>query len=211
MISNFISILFNLFYLKLCLSSPWYSPVFFLSKHCRKIFHRLRLKNFLLLLQSGAYVLNLFDWQSGGVSLLFLAFFESLCIGWFYGSEKLRHNVFQMTGSTPGLWWMLCWKYFSPCIIFTVFIFSIVKWNGVTYNTTYRYPVWAEVFGWLLALSSMVWLPIGLVSSYISAKGSFQEVSTWYVNSNTDLLPSGPPIRIILLSCVLYATRFATR
>eukprot|EP00112_Aurelia_sp_Birch-Aquarium-sp1_P025501 Seg850.3 transcript_id=Seg850.3/GoldUCD/mRNA.D3Y31 product="Sodium- and chloride-dependent GABA transporter 1" protein_id=Seg850.3/GoldUCD/D3Y31 len=126
--------------------------------------------------RGGAYVLNLFDWQAGGVSLLFLAMFEAICIGWFYGTEKLRHNVFCMTGSKPGIWWTLCWRYFSPVIIFTVFIFSLVKWKGVTYNTTYKYPAWAEVIGWLLASTSMVCIPIGLVAAFVNSKGSVQEV-----------------------------------
>lgn len=119
----------------------------------------------------------MFDWQSGGVSLLFLAFFESICIGWFYGGDRLRHNVFLMTGSKPSLWWMLCWKYFSPCIILAVFVFSLLKWGGMTYNVTYKYPDWAEVCGWLLAFCSMLWLPIGLMTAFYFAKGSFKEVS----------------------------------
>ncbi|XP_065054317.1 sodium- and chloride-dependent GABA transporter 1-like [Rhopilema esculentum] len=125
--------------------------------------------------RAGAYVLNLFDWQSGGVSLLFLALFESICIGWFYGSERLRHNVFTMTNKKPGLWWSLCWKYFCPIIIGSIFVFSLVKWQGVSYNTTYKYPAWAEILGWFLAVASMICIPLGFIAALLGGKGPLQE------------------------------------
>eukprot|EP00794_Sanderia_malayensis_P013971 gene13971-15428_t len=129
--------------------------------------------------RAGGYVLNLFDWQSGGVSLLFLALCEVICVGWFYGTERLRDNVTAMTGNRPFIWWSLCWKYFSPLVIFAVFIFSLVKWSGVSYKTTknpsYMYPVWAEVIGWVLALSSMICIPIGFIAALWFGKGPIQE------------------------------------
>ena len=39
-----------------------------------------------------------------------------------------------------------------------VFLFSVIQWKGVVYGD-YKYPVWAEFCGWVLALASMLWIP----------------------------------------------------
>lgn len=67
--------------------------------------------------QAGAYIVEIFNTQAGGLSLLFLAFFESLAIGWIYGAERLLDNVETMIGYRPSRWWLFCWKFFSPVII----------------------------------------------------------------------------------------------
>ena len=69
-------------------------------------------------LQAGAYIVEIFNTQAGGLSLLFLAFFEALAIGWIYGGDRLLDNVETMIGYRPSRWWLFCWKYFSPLIIF---------------------------------------------------------------------------------------------
>ena len=38
-----------------------------------------------------------------------------------------------------------------------MFLFSVVQWSGVWYGK-YKYPDWAECIGWILALSSMMWI-----------------------------------------------------
>lgn len=38
-------------------------------------------------------------------------------------------------------------------------IYSVVQYQPLTYDRTYVYPVWANVFGWMLTLSSILWIP----------------------------------------------------
>ena len=42
-------------------------------------------KDTLVCLQGGMYVFNLFDYQTGGISLLFVGFCEAAFIGWAIG------------------------------------------------------------------------------------------------------------------------------
>ena len=35
-------------------------------------------------------------------------------------------------------------------------MFFFVKYVPITYGRDYKYPVWAEVMGWMISLSSMV-------------------------------------------------------
>lgn len=41
--------------------------------------------SFLCVLQGGIYVLNVFDSQSGGLSLIFVVIFEAVAVSWGYG------------------------------------------------------------------------------------------------------------------------------
>lgn len=124
--------------------------------------------------QGGAYVLNLFDYQSGGVSLLFLAFFETVTLAWIYGTDRFALDIEKMIGHRPGAWWWFCWRFCAPAIMAAIFLFSISQWSGVTYNK-YQYPQWAEFIGWLIALSSMLFIPGVAIWQLYHTPGTFVE------------------------------------
>ena len=62
-------------------------------------------------------MLNLFNIQSGGISLLFLAFFEVITISWGYGTDRFVADIERMVGRKILPWWAFAWKYFSPAVI----------------------------------------------------------------------------------------------
>ncbi|XP_067054469.1 sodium- and chloride-dependent GABA transporter 1-like isoform X3 [Acropora muricata] len=108
--------------------------------------------------QGGMYILNLYNTQAGGVSLLFLAFFEVVTVAWGYGANRFAKDVETMIGYKIWRWWPIAWQFCSPLVILGVFLFSVIQWKGVVYGD-YKYPVWAEFCGWVLALASMLWIP----------------------------------------------------
>nr|XP_021140423.1 sodium- and chloride-dependent GABA transporter 2 isoform X4 [Columba livia] len=55
------------------------------------------------------------------------------------------------------------------------FLFSLIKYTPLTYNKKYVYPWWGDTLGWLLALSSMVCIPLWIVYKLSSIKGSLRE------------------------------------
>lgn len=124
--------------------------------------------------QGGMYVFHLFNLQSGGASLLFLAFFEILAIGYGYGADKFEANIGTILGKKPFLYWKLCWKFFTPVIILAIFIASLIQWEGVSYDD-YQYPVFAEFIGWMLALASMIWIPAVAAYKVYHAEGTLLE------------------------------------
>ena len=123
------------------------------------------------------YVLNLMDVQSGTLPLLLIGCCETVCIGWFYGVDRFSDNIQEMTGYRPSLWWRICWKYITPLILFVLLLFTVIEWSGITYGGTYKYPVWAEVIGWMLAFASMGWIIVYLVIAVFKTKGTLKEVS----------------------------------
>ena len=78
------------------------------------------------LLQAGPYVVELFNTQAGGLSLLFLAFFEAIAVGWIYGGDRLIDNIETMIGYRPCKWWVICWKFIAPLIILSKFIYHLL-------------------------------------------------------------------------------------
>uniref|UniRef100_A0AAX7TBL2 Transporter n=1 Tax=Astatotilapia calliptera TaxID=8154 RepID=A0AAX7TBL2_ASTCA len=85
----------------------------------------------IMCMEGGMYVFQLFDaYAASGMCLLFVAIFESICIGWVYG--KIRG----------------------------IFLFFLIKYKPLKYNNVYVYPDWGYGIGWFMAMSSMVCIPL---------------------------------------------------
>jgi len=66
----------------------------------------------------------------------------------------------------------------NPIFLFQgCFIFSLVKYRPLTYNKLYKYPDWSVGLGWVLALTSMICIPMMVVIKIIQSDGSLIEVS----------------------------------
>lgn len=63
------------------------------------------------------YVFHLYNSQSGGVSLLFLALFEVLTVSWGYGANRFARDIETMIGYKIWPWWPIAWKFCSPLVI----------------------------------------------------------------------------------------------
>lgn len=73
----------------------------------------------------------------------------------------------------------LAWRYVTPAITGSLFILYMISQQSVKFNSTYRYPAWAIVLGWCLALTSILMLPLSMIVVWFKASSrlSFQEVS----------------------------------
>uniref|UniRef100_A0A8C2KGL0 Transporter n=1 Tax=Cyprinus carpio TaxID=7962 RepID=A0A8C2KGL0_CYPCA len=126
----------------------------------------------------GMYVFQLFDsYAASGMCLLFVAIFESICIGWIYGSDRFYLNIEDMIGYKPIFFIKWCWKYFTPGICAGIFLFFLIKYKPLKYNNVYTYPDWGYGIGWMMAMSSMVCIPLGILFQIWKTEGTFREVS----------------------------------
>lgn len=68
--------------------------------------------------------------------------------------------------------------FFSWCLppCQATFLFSLIKYTPLTYNKKYVYPWWGDTLGWLLALSSMVCIPLWIVYKLSTIKGPLRQV-----------------------------------
>uniref|UniRef100_A0A7N6BMK8 Transporter n=1 Tax=Anabas testudineus TaxID=64144 RepID=A0A7N6BMK8_ANATE len=126
--------------------------------------------------EGGMYVFQLFDYYSAsGITLLWQAFWECVVIAWVYGADRFMDDVARMIGYQPLPYMKWCWSYITPLVCVGVFLFHVVNYKPLTYNTVYTYPLWGEVLGWALALSSMLCIPLTILYKLLRCKGSLRE------------------------------------
>lgn len=119
---------------------------------------------------AGPYIFQLMDSFAGNFPLLIIAFCECVGVSYVYGLKRFADDIEMMTGSRPGLYWMLCWKYISPIAMLTILTASIVDlatngsnypaWNAETGEThKLEWPHWCIVLAVLLISISILWIP----------------------------------------------------
>lgn len=126
--------------------------------------------------EGGMYVFQLFDYYSAsGMTLLWQAFWECVVVAWVYGADRFMDDVARMIGYRPLPYMKWCWSYITPLVCVGVFLFHVVNYEPLTYNSRYVYPWWGEALGWALALSSMLCIPISVFYKLLRCKGSLRE------------------------------------
>uniref|UniRef100_A0A8C0ZCY0 Transporter n=1 Tax=Cyanistes caeruleus TaxID=156563 RepID=A0A8C0ZCY0_CYACU len=130
----------------------------------------------LLVTEGGMYIFQLFDYYAAsGTCLLFVAVFEVICIGWVYGADRFYDNIEDMIGFRPWPLIKICWLVFTPGLCLGVFLFSLIKYTPLKYNNSYEYPPWGYMLGWLMALSSMVCIPLYAIFILLKTKGPLKQ------------------------------------
>ncbi|XP_031713275.1 sodium- and chloride-dependent GABA transporter 1 [Anarrhichthys ocellatus] len=125
-------------------------------------------------MQVGIYVFQLMDHYTAIVSILFLAFFEVIAICWNYGVNRLSDNLEEMTGKRPNIFFRLCWLIVAPVLVTVILIFSIIQFKPARYGD-YVFPPWAQGVGWVIAMGSIIWIPLGAVHTLWVLPGSFMQ------------------------------------
>ncbi|KAJ6659966.1 hypothetical protein lerEdw1_018163 [Lerista edwardsae] len=130
----------------------------------------------LLVTEGGMYIFQLFDYYgASGMCLLFLAIFEVICVGWVYGADRFYDNIEDMIGYRPWPLVKYCWLLFTPGVCLATFLFSLIRYTPLRYNNIYDYPQWGIALGWLMALSSMICIPLYVVFILLRTKGSLKQ------------------------------------
>jgi len=123
--------------------------------------------------EGGMYVFQLLDYYgASGMCLLWVCFFQSVVIAWVYGVDRFYDNIEQMIGYRINPWLRICWTVLTPLLTASIFFFMWATFEPVTYNRTYKYPPWAQVCGILLALVSMICIPVGVLVSLLTTRGA---------------------------------------
>uniref|UniRef100_A0A4W6FKP9 Transporter n=1 Tax=Lates calcarifer TaxID=8187 RepID=A0A4W6FKP9_LATCA len=131
---------------------------------------------------------GLFDYYAAsGMCLLFMSIFETVCIAWVYGADRFYDNIEDMIGYRPGPYIKYCWLFFTPATCIGTFAFSLIKYTPLKYNNEYVYPWWGYVIGWLLALSSMVCIPLWMVYKISTTQGTLRERLQLLITPSDDL------------------------
>lgn len=104
-----------------------------------------------------------------------MVFFECIAIGFGYGVDNFYQNIYEMIGYYPNKFWKFCWIIITPTMCLMITAFSLVKYEPMKYKN-YEYPWYGNAFGWLLSLSSIIWIPVYAIYKLISHKGDFKNI-----------------------------------
>ncbi|CAB1326217.1 unnamed protein product [Coregonus sp. 'balchen'] len=111
------------------------------------------------LLGAGIYWLLLMDNYAASFSLVIISCIMCICIMYVYGHKKYFKDVEMMLGFPPPIFFRVCWRFVSPIIISFILIFTVIQYKPITYND-YVYPGWSLAIGFLMAMSSVICIPI---------------------------------------------------
>lgn len=124
--------------------------------------------------QGGFYFFHLLDRYAAGYSMLFAVFFESIAVAWIYGNKRFCDDIKDMIGFYPGIYWQVCWKFAAPLFLLFIIVYGLMGYEPLTYEG-YVYPTWANVLGWLIAMSSIAMIPGMAIYKLIVTPGTFLE------------------------------------
>ncbi|PAA93959.1 hypothetical protein BOX15_Mlig018198g1 [Macrostomum lignano] len=111
------------------------------------------------------YIYQLMDWYH--VTLLsFVALVEVICFAYVYGSQRIRKDVEVMTGIKMTKAWDFYWRIPLLAILAGLLIMTLVSHKAPTYGN-YQYPPGAIVFGWVLAATVVIPLPVFAIHSLL--------------------------------------------
>ncbi|NXT39028.1 SC6A9 protein, partial [Pelecanoides urinatrix] len=120
--------------------------------------------------QAGIYWLLLMDNYAASFSLVVISCIMCVTIMYIYGHRNYFKDIEMMLGFPPPLFFQICWRFISPAIIFFILIFTVIQYRPISYND-YIYPTWAISIGFLMALSSVICIPIYAIYKVCCSEG----------------------------------------
>nr|XP_018667410.1 sodium- and chloride-dependent GABA transporter 2-like [Ciona intestinalis] len=150
--------------------------------------------------KGGIYVFVLMvDYASGGWCLFFIGTCEFIGLAWVYGADKYYEHVTDMLSNFKAPWIKYCWKFFGPGASMSILIYWLTLYKPLTYKS-YTYPLWAQVLGWCLGLSSCLWIPFIGILRFVQSNGSLSQRCTWTLASKLNRQPEDSKLCVIKLS-----------
>lgn len=75
-----------------------------------------------------------------------------------------------MTGSKPAKYFIVCWYVISPLFITVIWLFNWIRYEPIKYGS-YEFPAGAQIFGWCIALVSILAVPLGAIHTFVKSPG----------------------------------------
>jgi len=129
-----------------------------------------------MITRNGIYIFQLMDfYAASGMSLLWCVFFQTIAICWIFGAKRFYGCIEEMIGYRVNYYWFICWVFLAPAFMLFIFIFYFVKYTPIKL-ADYEYPPWGEALGFMISLSSMIWVPGYMIYYFITTPGTWKEV-----------------------------------
>ncbi|XP_021364484.1 sodium- and chloride-dependent taurine transporter-like isoform X2 [Mizuhopecten yessoensis] len=125
--------------------------------------------------KGGIYIFTLFDYYSAsGMVMLWVCFWECIAIGWIFGAHRFYDVLELMLGYRINMFLWICLKFVTPAVTAGIFIFQVSTFKSAKVGN-YEYPPLGEAFGLLMAMASMICIPITMVIKLRQLPGTLLE------------------------------------
>jgi len=101
---------------------------------------------------SGQYVLYLFDRYTSSISVFLIVLLEVVVVVWIYGVQNLSEEVHKHTGEEFPQWMKRIMKYVTPVICGLLFVMALVS---EFLEPPEDFPWWAVLLGWLITCTTL--------------------------------------------------------
>ncbi|CAG5041405.1 unnamed protein product [Parnassius apollo] len=132
----------------------------------------------------GVYLLTLLDWNTASWAILLIGMAESIAVAWSYGINRVMKDLASMNmklNKVLRFYWKAAWTVTVPLSSLAVLIFIFSDWSPPSYEG-YVFPLFADLLGWAIGLSTLVLFPVGvgwaLYKGY-RGKELFTPTETW--------------------------------
>jgi len=123
--------------------------------------------------RAGLYWLDLVDHYMTFFGLFTVAFLESIAVGWFFDTERLRQRINEHSLVHIGKWWNVAVKIVIPLIALVLLVISVI---GIIQKPYGGYPRMAELLGgWIpLVLVIIIGILLGNITRKILRKSKVE-------------------------------------
>ena len=81
-------------------------------------------------------------YSASGLSLLWICFFETIAVSWFYGASRFSKNIEEMLGYKPWAFWHYCWLIFAPLVMgVSTYFFKVQLFGFLAQKLIFRKKV----------------------------------------------------------------------
>jgi len=119
------------------------------------------------------------------------ALFECIGVAYFYGLQQFSEDIELMTGTRPGIFLCICWKFISPAIMMAILAAFLIKmlfgvvdyeaWDSETGSAVkLSWPWWTYIIIVILISMSVMWIPFIAFLELCGVRLLPQEKPGWF-------------------------------
>ncbi|XP_034830023.1 sodium-dependent proline transporter-like [Maniola hyperantus] len=112
----------------------------------------------------GVYLFTLLDMNTASWAILLIGMAECTAVSWSYGINRAMRDLASMNmklGIVMRTYWKATWMVTVPVASISVLVFVFANWMPPGYED-YVFPLFADLLGWAIGLSTLVFFPIGV-------------------------------------------------
>ncbi|XP_034018978.1 sodium- and chloride-dependent betaine transporter-like [Thalassophryne amazonica] len=119
-----------------------------------------------LVTEGGIQLFQLVDtYGPSGTSILFIAFFETIAIGWVYGADRFFDNIQDMIGYKPFPVLKYCWLFITPLICGVTLWYELLRNKTLQGIYGFKPGNWYVMLSRLLIITPLVFIPLYILIS----------------------------------------------